>query len=135
MSERPEALEWMLARHADNMRAKGFVGPAPAFVRAMAAARAGDALVFQALHAGEPVAGCMVVVFGRVAEYYLAWYGEAGRRLSAGNFLVWNAAIEMARRGCASFDLGGWTTREAYGKFKEGMRGAEYRLAGEWMAF
>ncbi len=129
-----ESVEWMLARHAQNMRAKGFAGPAVAFVRAMAAARPGDRLVFQALHAGEPVAGCLVLAFGGRAEYYLAWYSDAARRLSAGNFLVWNAAIEMARRGCAAFDLGGYSTREKYGRFKEGMRGVEYRLAGEWIA-
>jgi hypothetical protein len=135
VSSSPQALDWMLARHAENMRAKGFVGPGVAFVRAAFAAAPGDFLVFQALHAGDPVAGALVVTFGQHAEYYLAWYGEAARKLSAGNFLVWNAALEMRRRGCRAFDLGGYGTREKYGKFKEGMRGAEYRLAGEWIAF
>jgi CelD/BcsL family acetyltransferase involved in cellulose biosynthesis len=135
VSSSAETVEWMLARHADNMRAKGFVGPAADLVRTMFADRPGDCLVFQVLHAGAAVAGAFVVTFGQRAEYYLAWYSEAGRKLSAGNFLVWNAALEMRRRGCAGFDLGGYGTREKYGKFKEGMRGAEYRLAGEWIAF
>jgi hypothetical protein len=135
VSSSAETVEWMLARHADNMRAKGFAGPAVSLVRAMFADRPGDCLVFQVRHAGAPVAGALAVTFGRRAEYYLAWYGEAARKLSAGNFLVWNAALEMRRRGCAGFDLGGYGTREKYGKFKEGMRGAEYRLAGEWIAF
>jgi GNAT acetyltransferase-like protein len=130
-----DVMEWMLARHADNMRAKGFVGPGTGFVGAMYAARPDDCLVFQVLHAGQAVAGALVVRYGQRAEYYLAWYSEAARKLSAGNFLVWHAALEMQRRGSKAFDLGGYTTREKYGKFKEGMRGSEYRLMGEWIAF
>jgi len=135
ISSSSEALEWMLARHADNMRAKGFVGPGVDFVRAMLADRPEEGVVFQVLHDGAAVAGALVVTYGQRAEYYLSWYSDAARKLSAGNLLVWNAALEMQRRGCRGFDLGGYTTREKYGKFKEGMRGSEYRLAGEWIAF
>jgi hypothetical protein len=31
-------------------------------------------------------------------------------------------------------DLGGYTTNEKYGAYKRGMKGSEYRLAGEWLA-
>jgi hypothetical protein len=43
--------------------------------------------------------------------------------------------IEMQRMGCRTLDLGGFSVSDRYGHFKRGMRGEEYRLAGEWLAF
>ena len=40
----------------------------------------------------------------------------------------------MKAVGCRALDLGGYATAEGYGRFKRGMRGSEYRLAGEWVA-
>jgi lipid II:glycine glycyltransferase (peptidoglycan interpeptide bridge formation enzyme) len=131
----PAALDWLLERHVDHMNTRGFVGPSPDFVRAVWRAAPQDFWVLQAMVSGEPEAGLLVGRFGPHAENFIAWSSEAGRRATAGNFLMWNAVLEMQRAGCRSLDLGGHSISDRYGHFKRGMRGEEYRLAGEWLAF
>lgn len=128
------AFEWMLERHARNMAAKGFVGPAVNFVRAMIAASPEAFTVFQALIGGEPVCGILVARFGDHAETFLSWTSDAGRRSNAHHRLLWQVIAEMKRAGCRALDLGGYTTSEKYGAYKRGMKGKEYRLSGEWLA-
>jgi lipid II:glycine glycyltransferase (peptidoglycan interpeptide bridge formation enzyme) len=131
----PEAFEWLLERHVENMRAKNFVGPAPEFVRQVTRAGADDFWLLQAMLDGRPEAGLLVGRFGQHAENFIAWFSDAARRATAGNFLMWHAVVEMQRMGCRTLDLGGFSVADRYGRFKRGMRGAEYRLAGEWLAF
>ncbi|MHB1109272.1 MAG: lipid II:glycine glycyltransferase FemX [Devosia sp.] len=127
--------EWMIARHAENMRSKGFRAADGRFIRALRAAAPEDYLVFRALLDGESVAGMSVVRFGQVAEYHTGWFGPDGRKVNAGNFLMWNIVREMKRRGCSRFDVGGLYDAHGYTQFKRGMRGVEFSLAGEWVAF
>jgi lipid II:glycine glycyltransferase (peptidoglycan interpeptide bridge formation enzyme) len=129
------ALEWLLDRHVENMQAKDFTGPSPDFVRAVTRAAAGDFWLLQAMIDGEPEAGLLVGRFGQHAENFIAWFSDTAKKKTAGNFLMWNSVIEMQRAGCRSLDLGGFAISDRYGHFKRGMRGAEYRLAGEWLAF
>lgn len=129
------ALDWLLDRHEENMRLKNFTGPTPEFVRAVCRAAPGDFWLLQAMVDGEPEAGLLVGRFGQHAENFIAWFSEKARRVTAGNFLMWNGVIEMHRAGCRSLDLGGFSVSDRYGHFKRGMRGQEYRLAGEWLAF
>ena len=131
----PAAFEWMLERHVDNMAAKNFVGPDVRFVRAMVAASPRTFWVLQAFHGNEPVSGLMGACLGVHAENFLGWTNDAGRRLGAHSLLIWNAILEMKVAGCRALDLGGFTTSEKYGAYKRGMRGREYRLCGEWLAF
>lgn len=130
-----EAFDWMLERHASNMAAKDFVGPAVSFVRSMIASSPQDFRVLQALIENEPCSGILVARFGAHAETFLSWTGEAGRRVNAHHFLLWHVLVEMKAAGCRALDLGGYTTTEKYGAYKRGMKGSEYRLAGEWLAF
>jgi hypothetical protein len=140
-AETPEALDWILARHDENMSAKEFVGPPAPFVRALCCATPGDWFVGQAWLPEEPapVAGMLVCRFGRSAEFYVAWFGEAGRRTGAGNYVYWHSALEAQRRGCLRLDLGGYCpsgeTEAGLRHFKKGLRGEEYRLLSEWMAY
>lgn len=128
-------IEWMLERHAANMAAKGFVGPGVPLLRAMTAAAPDDFRVFQARLGGEPVCGILVARHGSRAETFISWTGDAGRRSNAHHFLLWHVLLQMKEAGCRSLDLGGYTTSEKYGAYKRGMKGAEYRLSGEWFAF
>jgi lipid II:glycine glycyltransferase (peptidoglycan interpeptide bridge formation enzyme) len=130
-----DAVEWLLDKHVENMRDKEFDGPSPAFVRGVVAAAPKKFTVLQAMVNGEPAAALLVMRFGQQAENFIGWFGEAGKRVSAGNFLMWNSVVEMKRAGCRTLDLGGFSTSERYGRFKRGMRGAEYKLSGEWLAF
>jgi lipid II:glycine glycyltransferase (peptidoglycan interpeptide bridge formation enzyme) len=131
----PAAFEWMLERHAENMRAKNFVGPSTDFVRRMVAAAPGEFRLLRAVIDGEPHAAALLARFGRHAEYYLGWFDDVARRAAAGNLLLWNAALDLKRAGCAALDTGGFSVSDRYGEFKRGMRGQEYRLSGEWLAF
>lgn len=126
--------EWLLDRHVENMRDKGFSAADPVFLRALRASRPEDVLVFQMRHDGHPVAGMSVVRFGDCAEYHVGWFGPAGRRLNAGNVLMWEVIKELQRRGVRQFDVGGLKAGDGYTQFKRTMRPAEFRLAGEWMS-
>ena len=134
MRRDPEAIDWMLERHVSNMAIKGFVGPAPEFVRPMVAASPESFWVLQAIHGNEIVSGLMGVNLGARAETFLGWTNDEGRRTGAQNLLLWNAVVEMKAAGCHSLDLGGFTTSGKYGAYKRGMKGREYRLCGEWLA-
>ena len=138
VSESQDALAWLLARHEENRHSRNFGDSPPRFVRALCAASPGDWFVCEARSADEPepLAAMLVVQHGDWAEYYVAWFGDAGRRAGAGNFVYWKAALEARRRGVHRLDLGGYSATERGGlrQFKRGMRGTEYRLVREWLA-
>lgn len=126
---------WMLDRHAENMREKGFAGTPVSFLQALYETAPADCFVCRVSHDGVPLAGMLVFRFGRSAEYFVGWFGPEARRRKAGNYLMWNAALAMQARGCLRFDLGGYSSSEGYGRFKQGLQGSEYRLLSEWLAF
>jgi hypothetical protein len=128
-----EGLEWMIARHIENMQDKEFAGPSPALLRALYRAAPDSVLVFQAWFDDQPAGGMLAYRFGAGAEYFVGWIGAEGKRRMAGNFLYWNVAAEMQRRGCAWIDLGGQRPGHTE-HFKRGMRGDEYQLLNEWLA-
>ncbi|HOB45468.1 MAG TPA: GNAT family N-acetyltransferase [Zoogloea sp.] len=129
------AVEWIFARHGEHMRGKGFSGTPVDFLRALRREAPEDFFVCRALLDGNPVAGMIAFRFGRSAEYFVGWYGAEARRAKAGNFLLWHAARAMRLHGCERFDLGGYSSSDGYGRFKQDMRGSEYRLIEEWVAF
>lgn len=129
------AHEWMLARHTENMAEKGFTALAPNMLRALRGAAPESVLVFRMLHEGTPVAGMSIVSFGTHCEYHIGWFGPEGRKLNAGNFLMWGVMREMKRRGLRTFDVGGLKPGDGYTRFKRTMNPAEYELCGEWMSF
>jgi hypothetical protein len=128
-------IDWMIARHTENMQDKKFSAVDAAFLRKLHADAPEDFVVFQAIVDGEPVAGMSVIRFGDIAEYHTGWFGPEGRKVNAGNFLMWSIMAEMKARGCAAFDVGGLYEGHGYTQFKRGMRAEEYRLVGEWVAF
>ena len=134
LSQAPEDVDWMVARHAENMRDKEFSGPSPALVRALHDASPRDFLVFQARLGDQPVGGMGIFTFSHTAEYYVGWFGPEGRKANVSNFLYWHVALEMKRRGYRWLDLGGIELANV-GHFKRGMRGEEYELLNEWLAF
>jgi Acetyltransferase (GNAT) domain len=138
VSQTPNDVEWIVERHVENMKEKDFVGPAPGFLRALYSAAPDEFLVFQARLGPEPVGGMAVCRFGGAAECYVGWFGPEGRTVNVGNFLYWQVALELQRRGCRYLDLGGFVLSDKHGhfnRFKAGLRGAEYQLLNEWLAF
>ena len=127
--------EWMIARHIENMAEKGFDAASSMLLRTLRETSPDNVTVFQLMQAGEAVAGMSVVRFGNHAEYHIGWFGPEGRKLNAGNFLMWNVMRELKRRGVATFDVGGLKPGDGYTRFKRTMKPDEYQLAGEWMSF
>ncbi len=130
-----DTVDWMIARHVENMREKGFAAVDGSFLANLRATAPQDYIVFQAMLGGKPVAGMSVVRFGDIAEYHTGWFGPEGRDANAGNFLMWSIMAEMKARGCTAFDIGGLYEGHGYTQFKRGMKPQEYQLAGEWVAF
>lgn len=129
-----ESFEWMIARHLENMDQKRFSAASPTLLRALRAAAPENVRVFRMLENGRPVAGMSVVRFGTHSEYHIGWFGPEGRRLNAGNFLMWNILATLSREGVATFDVGGLKPGDGYTQFKRTMRPDEYQLAGEWIS-
>jgi lipid II:glycine glycyltransferase (peptidoglycan interpeptide bridge formation enzyme) len=101
----------------------------------MIAARPEAFWVLEAILGNEPVSGVLGVSFGVHAESFLSWTHDTGRQAGARGLLAWNAILQMKAAGSQRFDLGGFTVNDKYGAYKRGMRGSEYRLCGEWLAF
>lgn len=129
------AYEWMLARHRDNMAQKGFSAVDALMLRALRAAAPETVVVFRMMVGAVPVAGMSVVSFGTHCEYHIGWFGPEGRKLNAGNFLMWAVLREMKRRGLRTFDVGGLKPGDGYTQFKQTMKPVAYELCGEWMSF
>jgi lipid II:glycine glycyltransferase (peptidoglycan interpeptide bridge formation enzyme) len=131
----PGDLDWISQKHEENEKNKRFKGPSTKLLRALYAAAPGNFHVFRAEFEGRYVAGLVACKFGNTAHYYIGWVGDDGRRLGAGNFLLWNAACALKQLGCVKFDLGGTDTRSRFGTFKRGVNGDNYQLAGEFFCF
>jgi len=133
----PDHLSWMLARYGELLADKGFGATPPALVQALAthAYRPDDLLVLKASSGQEAVAGILLARHGDAATYLVGWNGDAGRKLKANNRLLWQAVVELPRRGVRWLDLGGIDDKLTPGiaAFKRGMNGEEYRLAGEFV--
>ena len=124
----------MIQRHIQNMVERNFGSPDPDFVRALYNAAPEDFLVCRAVIDGESAAGLAVFRFGQAAEYFIGWVSEVGRRANVNNVAFWQTALELRRRGCRSFDLGGMRAG-ATEPYKTGMGGSEYQLVNNWLSF
>jgi len=135
----PDFLPWLLARYRELLTEKGFGATPPALVEALATQsyRPDDMLVLKASSGHDPVAGILLARHGNAATYLIGWNGDAGRKLKANNRLLWEAVVELPKRGVRWLDLGGIDERLTPGiaAFKRGMNGEEYRLAGEFIGF
>ena len=106
------------------------------FLAALQALLPGDGRMtaFLAYHGGMPVASVLVVRYGDTGEYLAGNVGSEGRRINAGQLLLWRAVCTMKETGCRRFDLGGLDpdlTPAGIRHFKEGLSGTPYRLAPE----
>lgn len=78
--------------------------------------------------------GVLIARYGEAAEYLAGSVNEDGRRLNAGQLLLWRALCEMKDRGYRWFDLGGMDperTPSGIFHFKAGVGGTPHRLIGE----
>lgn len=138
LSSTPQDIAWIIDRHAEHLAQKQFKGAAhPVLVRALRKASPEDFNVFIASFEGDNVGGIVVYRFADEAHYYVGWNGPEGRRLYAGNLLLWTAIMDLKAKGCARFDLGGHDLAgiSGFAAFKLGLNAERYETAGEFLCF
>ena len=92
-------------------------------------------IVFSAFDGAIHLGSILIARYGSICEYLA---GNTAPTLAPGNgvgqFLLWNAVLEMQRRGYATFDLGGMDpdrTPKGIFDFKSGVKAIPYRLKNE----
>ena len=126
------ALDWLLAQHDAQRKARRFVAPDGLFYGYLARA-AGNlrTRVYQARAGNEPASGALFFRHGSCATYAVGWSGNEGRRLNAQTLLLWRALLDLKDRGVRWLDLGGLTAEaEGVARFKLGLGATPSALAG-----
>jgi hypothetical protein len=126
---------WLLAREAEQRRARRYRALPPTFASAFAEASPGAARLFAAHLDGAPVAAMLVLMHRPVATYHVGWSGPEGRAACAHHLLLAHVADGLAARGFARLDLGAVDTDAAPGlaRFKIGGGAAVRALGGSWV--
>jgi lipid II:glycine glycyltransferase (peptidoglycan interpeptide bridge formation enzyme) len=78
----------------------------------------------------ETVGGILIARYGNICEYLVGVFNENGKKVNAGNYLLWQAIGQMKELGYRWFDLGGMnpeTTPKGIFHFKSGVNGVPYR--------
>ena len=126
---------WLLAVDQAQQRARGYRSWPLALTLAYARATPGAAKLFTAFSGRAPVAAILILRHGTAATYHIGHAGEAGRRASAHNLLMWEAMLWARAKGVRWLDLGTIDSERETGlaRFKLGT-GAQVRaLGGTWL--
>ncbi len=82
------------------------------------------------------LAGMLVsIIHGDTATYLIGNTTTYGRKMNANYAMLWHAILDAKRNGCQWFDLGGINKNTPSGirHFKEGVKGDNYLLIGEYI--
>ena len=130
-------LNTLLMHHERDRKKRRFPAPSAAFTKLMIDLDRDRnvASVHSAWLAGEMVAGVLIIRHGRTAVNFMAWSGKTGRKLNAGNLLLWTAIKALKEQGAEQFDLGGVDGRAMPGisRFKMGLSGRLIGLSGTYL--
>ena len=91
-------------------------------------------VAFRAQREGKTLGWCLIVRYGQTMEYLAGHAREEGRRVGAGQLLLWRAALHAKACGAIQFDLGGMDEKRTPAgiyRFKQGLGGTPYTLAPE----
>lgn len=126
---------WLLRNEAALRRARKYHALPPSFASAWAQANLGQARIFAAFEAGEPIAGMLFLMHHPVVTYHMAWSGPAGRARHAHNLLLEAAMNLFAEKGFKRMDLGTIDTETSPGlaRFKLGTGARAVQLGGTWV--
>ncbi len=134
-SERADDRRWLMALDREQQRRKGFRALPSTFLEAWIAHDPRSVRLTIASFKGERVAAILVLSHGSRATYHIGWSGDEGRRLSAHNLLLWDAARRLADDGITVLDLGLIDTQTAPGlaRFKLGTGAVPVKTGGTWL--
>ena len=93
---------------------------------------------FTAEHNGRSLGGIALARYSSVCEYLVGAVNDEGKRLNAGQLLLWSAALGAKERGYRWLDLGGLDpegTPKGILYFKDGLRAESYRYIGDFEAY
>lgn len=143
MVKAQDDLDCLLDQYRLLQQRKGFSGLSLALIKALTQCESVTTFqctLFKAMRNDEVIAGVLIVRHGLACTYLVGWLDrEKGQASNASNFLLWQAMLEMKRRGCLWFDLGGISELQpelaSITSFKRGMGGEEFWLLGEHLAF
>lgn len=78
----------------------------------------------------------MFALHGKNATYYIGWNSEEGCRLNLNKLLLWNAVLDLKKRGYQWMDLGGidFIHTPGIAEFKMGTGCVYYEMAGEFIS-
>ncbi len=126
---------WLFKAELAQRRARGYRALPHTFVLAFAETNPGQAQLFTAHLAGEPVAGMLILRHGPTATYHMGHTTEAGRAEHAHNLLLAHAADWLAEHGTDILELGTLDTVNAPGiaRFKLGSGATPHVLGGTWL--
>lgn len=129
-----EAFNVLNEKYRENMIKKNFVGPKEDIFNSIYDHDKKNILVGRVLLNNRLIAINLISLFGKSANYEIGWNSDEGRKKYANNFLLWNTIVKLKGLGIENFDLGGINKEKNPGiaKFKNGLSGEEYTLAGEW---
>ncbi len=94
--------------------------------------------IFAAMHNGRSLGGIALARYGSVCEYLVGAVNDEGKRLNAGQLLLWSAILAAKDEGYQWLDLGGTdpnATPEGVLYFKSGLNAPTYAYIGEFEAY
>jgi dTDP-4-amino-4,6-dideoxygalactose transaminase len=129
--------EWLMNRYIEFQEEKKFSGIPVSTLRTLFSLdiEHQEVYISVAYNYNIPIAGTITVRHGLACTYLVGWSNQKGRSLYATNYLLFNTIIEMKELGCKYFDLGGMNEKglQEITRFKRGLSGNEYMLAGEFV--
>lgn len=143
MLQAQDDLDCLLAQYQLLQQRKGFSGLSLDLIKALTQCKSVatfQCILFKAMRNDEVIAGVLIVRHGLACTYLVGWLDrEKAKSSNATNYLLWNSMVEMKRRGCLWFDLGGISEQRpelaSITSFKRGMGGEGFWLLGEHLAF
>jgi len=134
VSQNNADFEWIMSCIQRLRKEKKFYGHSPELLMALFQNSTKNHEVWISIvsHGENRVAGMLFARHGLSCVPLIIWLSHDGRRLNAGNFLLWNSVLYTKDNGCLWFDLGGTNNST---KFKTGLPHIPYQLIGEYYAF